>query len=233
MYLEEWVRRGGMGEGAGVGEVTGTKILVADDEPSIRRLVRATLAGSPYEVVQAQDGDEAWRLLEPDDGPEMAILDWMMPGMSGPEVCLKSRQQRRPVARYIILLTARGRMQDIVAGLEAGADDYIVKPFEPEELRARVGVGARVIGLQRDLAQRVKELEDALGREQRLQGLLPICSYCKKIRNDQNYWQRVETYIAQHAEVRFTHSVCPDCQDIVRAEIANVTRQLPRPPRPE
>jgi DNA-binding response OmpR family regulator len=204
--------------------------LVADDEAGIRRLLRTALLAAGYEVVQVADGNEAWRLLQSDGSVDIAILDWIMPGLPGPEVCRRSRQRAHPVAPYFILLTARGRMVDIVTGLEAGADDYMVKPFQLEELRARVAVGARVVRLQRDLVQRVKELEDALGREQRLQGLLPICSYCKKIRNDQNYWQQVETYVVEHSTAQFTHSICPDCQDRVRAEIAEVTRRLPRPP---
>jgi sigma-B regulation protein RsbU (phosphoserine phosphatase) len=216
-------------QGAGGGG-TITRVLVADDEPGIRRLLRTALSAAGYEVVQVADGNEAWRLLQSDGGLDIAILDWLMPGVSGPEVCRRSRQRAYPVAPYLILLTARGRMVDIVAGLEAGADDYMVKPFQLEELRARVAVGARVVRLQRDLVQRVKELEDALGRERRLQGLLPICSYCKKIRNDQNYWQQVETYVIEHSTAQFTHSICPDCQDRVRAEIAEVTRRLPRAP---
>jgi DNA-binding response OmpR family regulator len=203
---------------------------VADDEPGIRRLLQTTLTAASYEVVQAPNGDEALRHLQADDGPDIAVLDWMMPGLAGPEICRRCRERPRPVAPYLILVTARGRMADIVAGLEAGADDYLIKPFDLEELRARVAVGARVVRLQQDLVQRVRELEDALGREQRLQGLLPICSYCKKIRNDQNYWQRVETYIVEHSGAQFTHSICPDCHERVRAEIAEVTRRHARPP---
>jgi sigma-B regulation protein RsbU (phosphoserine phosphatase) len=215
---------------AGRREEGPTRVLVVDDEPGIRRLLRATLSTAGYEVIQAADGDEAWRVLERDDAPDIAVLDWMMPGLAGPEICRRSREQASAIARYFILLTARGRMQDIVAGLEAGADDYVIKPFEPEELRARVAVGARMVRLQRDLHQRLKELEEALGREQRLEGLLPICSYCKNIRNDQNYWQRVETYIVEHSAAQFTHSICPDCQTKVRAEIAEVTRRRQPPP---
>ena len=96
-------------------------------------------------------------------------------------------------------------------GLEGGADDYIVKPFDLKELRARIRVGVRVLNLQSRLTERLQALEQALHQVTQLQGLLPICSYCKKIRNDQNYWQQVEEYVAAHADVQFSHGICPSC----------------------
>ena len=105
-------------------------------------------------------------------------------------------------------------------GLDAGADDYLAKPFDRNELRARVQVGVRVVELQRHLAEHIKELETALSQVKQLQGILPICSYCKKIRDDQNYWQRVESYISDHSEAEFSHSICPSCyEDVVKPEL--------------
>src|SRR5207237_6416573 len=101
----------------------------------------------------------------------------------------------------------------IVTGLTAGADDYIVKPFQRDELHARVRVGERLLELQATLADRVKELEAALARVKLLHGLLPICSYCKKVRDDQNYWQQVESYISAHSGVQFSHGICPGCYE--------------------
>ena len=98
-----------------------------------------------------------------------------------------------------------------MSGLESGAYDYVVKPFDPTELRARVQVGVRIIALQRSLADRILQLEGALKNVKYLQGLLPMCCYCKKIRNDQNYWQRVESYITEHSEAVFSHGICPEC----------------------
>ena len=97
--------------------------------------------------------------------------------------------------------------------MQAGADDYITKPFDPAELEARLQVGARVTDLQNKLAERVKELEAALSQVKQLRGLLPICSYCKKIRNDENYWDQVENYIAKHSDAEFSHSICPECYE--------------------
>ena len=107
----------------------------------------------------------------------------------------------------------------MVSGLDAGADDYVTKPFNQEELRARVQVGLRIVELQNQLAERVTQLEASIARERHLQGLLPICSYCKKIRDDRNYWHQVESYIITRTDVRFSHSVCPECVERVRGEI--------------
>ena len=117
-------------------------------------------------------------------------------------------------ATYVILVTARGGLENIVQGLEAGADDYITKPFDPRELRARLHAGVRIVQLQKALLERFHELEDALKRVKQLQGLLPICSYCKKIRNDRNYWEQVDAYVASHSEAQFSHGVCPDCYKV-------------------
>jgi sigma-B regulation protein RsbU (phosphoserine phosphatase) len=134
----------------------------------------------------------------------------MMPGLSGPDVCRLVRD-RQGDAPYLILLTSRGSRRDIVTGLDAGASDYLVKPFDTDELRARVRAGARIVELQSGLADKVAELESALGNVRRLHGLLPICAYCKAIRDDSDYWHRVEEYVAEHADVQFSHGICPKC----------------------
>lgn len=114
------------------------KVLIAEDDPVFRRMLESALVKWGYEVVMASNGIEAWRAFEGEDAPLLAILDWMMPGLDGVEVCRKVRAKQTPVPPYLILLTARGRSEDIVAGLGGGVDDYLTKPFNREELRARV-----------------------------------------------------------------------------------------------
>ena len=197
------------------------RILIADDDAISRTVLERTLRGWGHDVTATRDGTEAWDALQQDDALKLAVLDWMMPGLEGPEVCRRLRALARPVPTYVILLTAKGQTDDIVTGLDSGADDYVTKPFDRQELRSRIRVGERVVGLQQGLADRVQELETALGQVKQLKGLLPICSYCKAVRDDKNYWQRVETYIAAHSEARFSHGICPDCwKDVVEPEMA-------------
>ena len=191
------------------------RVLIAEDDAVSRHLLEATLHKWGYEVIVTTDGLEALEVLRQTDGPSLAILDWMMPGMDGAEVCLKARELAAGRLLYIILLTAKGRKEDIVEGLTAGADDYVIKPFDRAELKARMNAGERILRLQAELASRVKELELALTNVKLLQGLLPICCYCKRIRDDKNYWQQVDTYITDHSEAVFTHGICPECRDRV------------------
>lgn len=171
-------------------------------------------------MVVAEDGAQAWRALEADPAIPLAILDWMMPGLTGPDICRRLRQRQSDQPTYVILLTSRDSRDDIVSGLDAGANDYVTKPFDFDELRARVQVGDRVVQLQKNLAERVRELEVALVNVKMLQGLLPICLYCKKIRDDRNYWQQVDKYVAEHSEARFSHGICPECYEkVVKPEL--------------
>jgi phosphoserine phosphatase RsbU/P len=198
-----------------------SRILIAEDDVVSRTVLERTLTGWGHEVVVTRDGSEAWAGLMADTAPPLAILDWMMPGLEGPEVCRRLRALARPVPTYLILLTAKGHTEDIVQGLDSGADDYVTKPFDRQELRSRVRVGERMLALQQGLADRVQELEAALGQVKELKGLLPICSYCKAVRDDSNYWHRVETYIAAHSAARFSHGICPGCwTDVVEPELA-------------
>jgi len=188
------------------------RILIAEDDFTSRNVLAAVLKKAGHEVVETEDGARAWEVMQQPDAPRLAILDWMMPEMDGVEVARRVRRLDRGQARpYMIILTSMDDIEKLVTALEAGADDYITKPFNPPELKARVQVGQRILELQDKLAQRVGELEVALSRVKTLQGLLPICSYCKKVRNDGNYWQQVESYISEHSEAIFSHSICPDC----------------------
>lgn len=196
------------------------RILIAEDDPISRRMLEATLQKWNHQVVAVEDGLSAWKTLEAADAPQLAILDWMMPGLDGVEVSRKVRQSGKRLPTYVILLTAKGQKEDIVMGFDAGADDYVTKPFDREELRARINVGVRIVELQTQLGDRVKELEAAIAREKILVGLLPICCYCKKIRDDQNYWQAVDSYVSEHTAAQFTHSICPECSTRLKNEIS-------------
>jgi len=195
------------------------RALIADDNRIETAILSKTVQRLDIDVTVVHDGAEAWEKLTEDDGPSLAILDWMMPKVDGLELCRRIRQDPARAHMYVILLTGRTHQADIVAGLESGADDYIVKPFAPDELRARIQVGTRVLKLQEKLAERVTELEAALSRVKRLHGLLPICSYCKRIRGDDQYWRQVDAYIVEHTDAKFTHGICPPCSQDLLAEI--------------
>ena len=187
------------------------KILIAEDDTVSRLMLQSVLTRWGYEVVVTQNGIEAWQQLQTDMALQLAVLDWIMPGMDGIDVCRKVRQERHERYIYIILLTSRDAKEDLVEALEAGADDYVTKPFNRAELRSRLRVGERVLALERTLAQKVRDLEAALAHVKRLQGLLPICMHCKSIRDDANTWHKLEAYIEEHAEVMFSHSLCDTC----------------------
>ena len=203
------------------------KILLAEDDPMYARLLQRLLEGE-YEVLPARDGVEAWEALLAENPPQLAVLDWLMPRIDGIEVCRRVRHHPGMASTYMILLTSRDHIKDVLAGFEAGADDYLVKPCDPEELRARVRVGRRVVELQSALAAHVAQLEQALASVRQLQGLLPICSYCKRIRNDENYWEQLETYVSEHSEASFSHGICPNCyQSIMKPQIESIRADKP------
>ena len=164
-------------------------------------------------MVSTQNGSEAWLHLQREDSPLIVILDWMMPGIDGLEVCRRVRQSSRSISPYIILLTANHGIDQLVAGMEAGADDYLTKPYNRDELRVRINVGARIVELQSKLNERVHELEKALEQVKQLEALLPMCSYCRNVRDDGDSWQSVESYVTTHSETKFSHGICPSCYE--------------------
>jgi len=195
------------------------RILIAEDDATSRLVLQGILLREGYQIIVAEDGKTALEILEGKRAPRLAILDWMMPEMDGVEVVRHIREMRKADPPYIILLTALGRKEDIVTGLDAGADDYIVKPFDRAELLARVRVGQRIVQLQDALAKRVAELEEAQEHIRTLQGIIPVCMYCHKVRTDDESWQRLEQYVAEHTDARFSHGICPDCLAKHRAEL--------------
>jgi CheY-like chemotaxis protein len=205
------------------------EFVIAEDDIVSQRFLESRLLEWGYRhVTVTSNGLEAWEVVRSGEGPVVAVVDWIMSEMDGVELCRKVRESNLLRPAYLILLTIRGSKADVVQGLEGGADDYITKPFDPAELRARIRVGCRVLELEANLRARLAELETALGRIRSLQGLLPICSYCKRIRDDRDYWHQVESYIAKHSEAEFSHAVCPDCLErIVAPQLAAI-----EPPKP-
>lgn len=187
------------------------RVLIAEDDSVSRLLLESILREWDYEVVSTGDGSDAWDALCQPNAPRLAIVDWQMPVVDGLELCRRARATPETALLYLLLLTGKGGTENVVTGLRAGANDYITKPFELDELAARLNVGRRVLELQQNLADRVVELERTLAQVNRLHGLIPICAWCKKVRNDANYWQQVEDYIGEHSDIRFSHGICPDC----------------------
>jgi DNA-binding response OmpR family regulator len=147
-------------------------IVIAEDDPVSRELVSTIVSKWGFHTIMTQDGYEAMAAIRAERGSVVAILDWMMPGMDGLEVCRRVRESGKSV--HIILLTARGAKENLVEGLESGADDYLVKPFNKNELLARIHVGIRILDLQEALVHRVKELEKALLEINKLRNQLAV-----------------------------------------------------------
>ena len=187
------------------------RVLIADDDVVLRHSLRVHLERWSYEVVECADGRQAWTVLHEPTPPPLAIVDWNMPGMDGVKLCQELRQNPDLSGMYVILLTGNQDRRDVIAGLESGADDYITKPFHYDELRARLRIGTRIVGLQQALASRVCELQQALSNVKKLSGLLPICAYCKRIRGDRDYWTQIEQYLAEYSDAQFSHGICPEC----------------------
>ncbi len=178
-------------------------ILIVEDSPTNLQVLGKILKDEDYELAFATDGKEGLQMAM-NIRPDLILLDIMMPVMDGMESCkrLKKYEQTRDIP--VIFLTARGKSDDIIAGFKLGAVDYITKPFNSHELLARVKTHVT-------LQQTIKQLKSALQEVRTLKGLLPICANCKKVRDDEGYWQTVEKYISTKTDARFTHSICPDC----------------------
>ena len=185
--------------------------LIAEDATTTMLALTAHLKKWEFSVTAVDDGVKAFECLKSAEEALLVLLDWEMPEMSGPEVCERIRALADTPPHYVIMLTGRSEVDDVVAGLDAGANDYIQKPFHPAELRARVEVGSRMLVLEAALASRVEELEKALAEVKTLSGLIPMCAGCKKIRNDTGYWDEVEAYMMRHSDMTFSHGLCPDC----------------------
>ncbi len=187
------------------------KILIAEDDGVSRILLRETLKKLNYDVTVVENGKQAWLAFESDYFP-ILISDWMMPELDGAELFRKIRGETRPKYSYLILLTSHGDKKSYLEGMSAGADDFIAKPFDEDQLAARLRVAERILSLQ----QEVHNLEE----------FLPICCYCKKIRDDKDYWQQIESYIHRKTGTAFSHGICPECAEkIVKPKMEELKRR--------
>lgn len=177
------------------------KILVAEDDFISRKLLCTTLETFGHEVEAFNDGQEAWDRFN-DEPLRIIVSDWLMPNMDGLEFCRKVRDRPDTEYTYFILLTANVQGEDTHReAMDAGVDDFMSKPLNREQIWIRLRVAERILGFTTHISQ--------------LESMLPICSYCKKVRDDNNYWEQVETYIGQRTGTDFSHSVCPDCYENV------------------
>lgn len=173
------------------------KILIAEDDPVSLKILQAALQSDGHEVVTATNGKDAWERF--DRGPVRVIVsDWMMPGLDGLEFCRRVRARATTEYTYFILLTANntGR-ENLRAAMAAGIDDFLSKPLDREAIFMRLRVAARIL----DFTTQIRVLKE----------LIPICMYCKKVRDDSDYWQQVDTYIHTCTGSNFSHGICPDC----------------------
>lgn len=188
------------------------RILIAEDDPLTLGLLSELVRKWDYETISVNNGDTAWDTLRKDNDPVILLADWQIPGVHGDELCRLARTRLTAKPLHIILTTATQlTVESKVRALASGADDYLLKPYDPRELLARLHVGERALGLQVELRKRVVELEHALSEVKQLQGLLPICGECKRIRDPQDHWQTIENYLAARTDAKFTHSLCPLC----------------------
>lgn len=192
-------------------------ILVVDDQPANLKVLLSFLQEHDYRVYMVDSGQRALDIL-PKIQPDLILLDVMMPGINGFEICRKIKEDKNQATLPIIFMTALDSVGDKMAGFAAGAVDYITKPFQQAEVLARINTHIT-------LRKREKELEHALEEIKTLTGILPICSYCKQIRNDEGYWQQVEEYISEHSKAMFSHGVCPNCykEAMARIETENIS----------
>lgn len=188
------------------------RILIADDDPVARRVLEDAISGLGHEVSVAADGQEAWDLLRASEF-DILMTDWVMPGLDGIELSQRVRTREDAPFLYVMLISDRNTTEDVVSGIMAGANDFMRKPCDRGELRARLHAAEGVVALERSLAERVRELETALHEIETLRRLIPICMYCKSIRNDKEAWDDIEEYLREHANADCTHSICPPCYE--------------------
>jgi len=185
-------------------------ILIVDDVPENIQVIASVLSNESCEISAATSGEQALKVIS-NTSPDLILLDIVMPGMDGFEVCSILKKMPETENIPIIFLTAMTETDNIVKGFELGAVDYVTKPFKTAEMLSRVRTHLklkRALDAEKELAANLK---DALAQVKQLSGIIPICSNCKNIRDDDGYWQQVEMYIKEHTTAMFSHGICPDC----------------------
>jgi CheY-like chemotaxis protein len=195
------------------------KILAVEDDAVARAVLRQALRRLGHETIEAADGESAWEVLQ-QEPVRVVVSDWLMPRSDGLDLCRKIRARAGADYIYFILLTSNDATQENqTAAADAGVDDFLTKPLDLPELWTRLRVAERILRY----TTQVRQLEE----------MLPICSYCKKIRDDQNYWQQIEGYISERTGSDFSHSVCPDCyQRVIVPELAQIKAATTEPAKP-
>ena len=180
-------------------------ILIVDDERQNIKVLTQFLRDT-YKIMVAKDGEQALNAVSRSIVPDLILLDIMMPGIDGYEVCKRLKADEKTKHIPVIFVTAVTETQDAARGFQAGAVDFIQKPLDPVIAKARVDLHIK-------LHKTMADLKAALSQVKKLSGLLPICMYCKKIRDDKGYWNQIEAYIDNHSEAQFSHSICHDCAE--------------------
>jgi phosphoserine phosphatase RsbU/P len=191
-------------------------ILAVEDDILARKIICRSLRRLGHEVIEAADGEDAWTQLQAGN-VRVVVCDWMMPRLDGLELCRRIRARLGAEYVYFILLTGNSASDDNQrVAAEAGVDDFLTKPLDPQEIWMRLRVAERILRYATQVSQ--------------LETFLPICSYCKKIRDDKNYWQQIESYINKRTGTDFSHSVCPDCyQRVIVPELEKLRAAAPVP----
>jgi len=185
------------------------RLLIAEDEYITRMMVQVALEDRGYHVDSVDNGDRAWEILQRDNGPEIAILDWEIPGQDGLAVCRRVKELERSNPVYVIMLTSHNERENILGGFAAGADDYMTKPFDENELCARVRVAERLVGIQKQLTQSNQELRAAL--DHLGAGGIGVYTRCGQIESEDGRWLNVAAIIREKTDDRFRQQLCPSC----------------------
>ncbi len=195
-------------------------ILVVDDNPDNLRLLAGILSEHHYKIRLAPGGERALATIRK-EAPDLVLLDIMMPHMNGFEVCRQLKAAQETAGIPVIFISALDETIDKVKAFSTGGVDYITKPFKSEEVLARVKTHLALRRLQRSLEEKNEQLRRALDEIRILRGILPICSSCKKIRNEDGYWEQIEIYIRDRSEVDFSHGICEECARKIYPEFTN------------